>query len=138
MNDNLKLRSRVDSHVAVGEVDRPHRIGPARKVRRGFLSRGPGFHFPAPLVKRVGSGLTHIAAASDQNPRHQFRTAGAISISSNGFNWVARTCYNRINSSSARNVTTISTRDAIWAKSSENFSGVPPEIWRRIDSIFSE
>jgi hypothetical protein len=43
-----------------------------------------------------------------------------------------------INSSGAKNVTTVSTRDAIWANSSENFNVVPPATCRRIDSILSD
>src|SRR5205823_9517352 len=98
----------------------------------------PCFSTPrlSPLLDRGGEE-TLAAMDAEQTPPH-FQAAAAISISPNWPGWIARTCFRRINSRSARNVTTISTRDAISAHNSENFSAPPSLTLARMVSILSE
>src|SRR5438552_930635 len=63
--------------------------------------------------------------------------ARRISISLNGAGWETTTCFNRINSSNARKVTTTSERLVVCSNNSENFNAGLSAIVRPSNSIFS-
>ena len=137
MDHDIKLGTRFLHCVVLRDIDRSNRIRFAGQMRGRLGRMCPAFHFPSCGQKQVTRRGADVTAAG-----HQDRLASAYDRGDLDFLEGVRLnrphLFQPDQLEQGRNVTTISTREAIRANNSENRTDPPPVRVCRIRSILSD